>query len=655
MVLPLPGPAGLPTGIPGVLPGAPPGLPPIGPGQLLGPDRLPAQPRQAEPKPPRRKKPTEERISAKADRIIDYWRGRDDRMDEDEKLYRLSREGFVGHGELVLRNLPFVLVEKAAALLGKQQPRIEVIPPRLDLRDEAQQMEDFLRYQWVVWGDEYADTLHNALRRDIAHFLALRGWAALRIHWDSEAEETGADNPIRLIPYDPRQVYPAIGARGLTYVVHHYQTTIEDLIDEWPEAEKLYADREDREELVEVTAYYDDWYHMVRTEEGIIKPVTAHEYGFVPWIIGIGMGAPIRATKNNTTDWVKDVGVSIFHGIKDSLKQLNKVLSQMATEVSKSANPPIIHYYDPANPEVPKRLKYHAGAVNLLMYDRERVEPLHLSPNPRDAGPLVEVLSEDINLGGLPPILWGVSGGSSGYQQALMADAAEDALFPLVEAMTRIIRLANQRALMLVRDLATGPVGYRVKDQKTGHWVGGVTLDPETVEEVGTENRVMFRNISPRDRMQLAQLAAMLSDKKLISLHTARDEYLGIENPERENELVLADLMYLDEDVTKVFTEMALAKADPEAHLIYTTAKAQAASPPAGAPPDGPPGEPSPFPQPPGLPPHLAPPIQQAAAVDPLALLRQSLASAAGGAGVQLPPGVPGAGAIARPPVIPGL
>lgn len=602
---------------------------------------------------PRRRRPSVEQIQQLAQRALQFWALRDQRMDEDYQLYRMEKPQTDLPGEVVVRNTPWVLVEKASSLLGRQPLSIDVVPPDPRLRDAAQRLEDFLRWCWEVWNQRWMQGLHGPLLRDIAHFLCLRGWVAIRVAYDPDAPE--GEIPVSLHLADPRQVYPQLGSNGIRYVVHRYWSTVGEILDEWPEAKRLFGDHEE-DEILEVVAYYDDWWHAVLVDNQVVKPPTAHGYGFVPWVVATGLGAPIRATETDTTHWTAEVGVSLFHGIKQAYQQVNRIISQLATEVARVANPPVVYYYDPARPDTPQPIRLDSGATNFLYFDRERVDILQVTPNPANAQPVLQSLLDDMEKGGLPGVLWGVGQGS-GFALTLQTDAAMDTLQPLVATLENLVMQVNQRCLELIRDLHDGAVGYLVRDPLTGSWVAGQAVTPELIQAVGTRSVVKFRKVLPRDRAQLAQLAALLTDKKLISLETARDELLGLDNPQRENERVLADLAYMDPDVTReVLVPWALAKTDPELLQLWLWAKQRKAMPQqegAGAPPPGAPPAPGPGaappPQPPAqptLPPQALPP-QLATLMD---LLQHSQASADGGMGEQAPPGVAG-----MPLPVPGL
>lgn len=600
------------------------------------------------PKKPKRKKPNLEDLKEKADLLVEFYAPRDTRMDEDLALYRLTREETTD-GELVLKNTPFVVVEKAANLISSQIPSISVIPPNEQVSEEAQKMENFLRWSGDQWNKIGRRNLNGTMRHDMAHFLCLRGWLAARIWYDSEDEDLDPnEHPIRVKLFDPRQVYPKMGDKDLQYVVHRYWTTYSELIDEYPDAEKEFADSEPND-FVEVTAYYDNWYHAVWTDEHDLKPVTEHEYGFIPWVITIGNGAPIRATSNNQTSWIREHGVSIFHGIRDTYKSLNKVLSQLATQVAAASNPPTVYYYDPVMNKTPQPLDYTPGTTNFLLYDRERVDPLNLSPQPANVQPLIDSLVDDQQKGSLPPVLWGTGGAESGFNTSMMTDAARDQLSPIVDGMVDTFEQLNEYCLRLIRDLHDGEIGFWTTNEQ-GRKIGGVTLSAEDIEAVGTITEVTYRDISPKDRASMAQIAAMLVDKKLISMETAREDYLMLENPERENQRVLQDLIYQDEDlIKKGLVPAALARADEDLFMFYMMNKQldQQQQQQGGGGPGGPPIPPGGPAQAPGLPPSAAPPIGQPGA-DPF---MQSLGSALGGAGMGPPPGIPGGGGMPGMPM----
>jgi hypothetical protein len=642
MVMPMPP-------MPGMEMPPPPGadVPDVPPLQFLAPEML--QPYEGEylgyPQQPLRVPPTMDEIVQRANRAQDRWRERDIRMDEDYELYTMTaaRRKDKAEGEKVVRNLIYALVEKAANMIGAQTPVIKHEPTRLENREPAQRIENLLRHAWDQWNYRWMQGLHTPLSRDMAHFIILRGWLTARVSlsMNNDPDEV----PVNLTLADPRYVYPSLGSNGnIRYVVYKYPSTVGEVLDEWPEAEGLFHDAQD-DQTCEVTAYYDDWWHAVLVDGHEVKPPTEHAYGFVPWVFAMGNGAPVRAAQGHAPDPTSETGVSLFHSIKYAYKQQNRVLSQLADEVARAANPPTIYYYDQQTEE-PEKLDLNAGATNYLL-QTERAQFLETTPNPNNVSPLLNALEEDVTKGGLPDVLWGgAPGDQSGFAIALLSGAARDQLFGVISALEFSYEQINRYALTLIRDHIIDPVGVIVRD-KHGNYKGAEVVYPEEIAEVGIRNRVKFRDIAPQDKFQQIQAAIALTDKNLISMELARDEYIGVDDPEEENQKVLAEMIYRDEDILReIFNPYALYKHSPEMFEIWLAmqrfkrfekrqAELEAMQMQQQAPPGVPPM--------PGVPPDMTPAPMGPEMFDPTG---QAQASAMGGAGMERTPGIPGIGGI---------
>jgi hypothetical protein len=645
-------PMGMPP--PGMLPGGmPPGLEMPGLSDMWD-DEAPLKPPPEKKKEPKRKKPTKDEALEKIDAMKDFWKLRDERMDDDKRFYDMDIGERTVSGNLVLRNICTTMVEKTARILGSQEPIYSVIPPKNILKDEAQQVEDFIRHAWSTWNRHWYLSGYSTLYHDMAHFLALRGWMAIRLRYNPDADAEELPVSTRLV--DPRSVYPHFGEEGIMYVAHVYTQTVAQVKESYPDAKGEWTERDD-EEFVNCKAYYDDWWYAFFIEDEEILPVRAHEFGFVPWVIMISGGSPIRHTENDTQDWVKNVGPSIFHHIKEAVLALNRLMSQLADEVERQSNPPMLYFFDPQNRKEPIAINFEPGSTNHLFYDRERVEPLSLGPRPSEAQPLMNMLMEDIEKGGLPSSLWGMGDSASGFQQVLSQGAARDALYPIVRAMEYAQEEVNRQSLLMIRDFHDDDVGFFVRDAN-GDYVSGATINFELLELVGVYSNVRYKDVSPQDKMARANIAMALVREKLISLETARSDYLELDNPSRENERVISDLVYMNEElINNVLIEKVLEGSDPWLYSAWLEHKQEEAMkppeggppgmPPGGAPPGMPPGmegmlPPSPSPgMEQGLPPETLPPNMQG-----MDLLLQSMGGAAGGMGAQRPEGIPGGGAL---------
>jgi len=625
-------------------PTGPPGIFQLPPEFLQPPEADSAPP----PPPPSRPAPDLGQVQERIERAVQLWGPRDQRMDEDYQLYKLAvavsgvEQGL--EGEIVVKNLPYVTVVKVASLLSAEFPQLSVPAPSESRKQLAERVEDLLRWLWDEWDRSWRRSLHGRLLYDAVHYLALRGWACARLLYDPQS-----DPPVRLELVDPRSVYPVAGSKGLRYVAVRRQQLAGEVLDEWGEqAVQVLGERQD-DEPVTVEAYYDDLYHAVLVDGKFVKEPTLHGFGFVPWAIAIAGGSPVRITEQDPQQWVAEVGVSIFHGVKQAYRQLNKLLSQLATEVARLANPATLYYVDPDEHEEPEPIDLSPGAVNYLIAPKERVEVIRTSPNPSDLSPLVQALQEDLIRGTLPPVLWGQAGPeTSGFTVAMLSAAARDALQPVIAGLELLIEEASSLALRLIRDVHGQPLGPLIRD-RTGRWLRGEAVGPAEIAEVGDRVQARFREVSPRDRAAMAQIAALLTDKKLVSLRTAREEYLGIDNPDRENERVLEELIYGDSEILKEYlVPLSLARFSPDLFQIWLAdrarkqAQAQMAPP---APPPSPPGPPHPgIPPAPGIPPQPAPPQFGPAVFVPSE-------QAAGPAGMG-PEGVSGLNVPPPPPVI---
>lgn len=539
------------------------------PGDLL---ESPLEVQGPPPPKPSRPRPTMEQVQSRIERAVQLWSFRDERMDEDEALYNLAVEvsGVEQldplEGEVVVRNLPYVAVQKVAAIIAAEMPSLSLVSPSPDKADLAEKVEEGLRGLWEEWDRAWRRGLHGPLRHDMGHFLALRGWLAVRLSYDPEAEGI----PVRLELVDPRWVYPMPGVNGLRYVAVRRRTLAGEVLDLFGEdAERVLQGVED-DEPVTLEAYYDDWWHSVLVESKPIKEPTAHQYGFVPWVIAVAGGAPLRASERDPDGWTRNVGPSVFHGAKQAYRAMNKLVSQLATEVARMANPSVIWYIDPDEKDEPRHIDLAPGATNFAIAPKERVEVVRTSPSPSDLGPLLQALVEDLNRASLPPVLWGVAGPeTSGFAISMLSQAARDSIQPVVLAMQQAFEDVSDLALRLVRDHHPSPVGVPVLDAR-GRWVVGQAIDPEEIKQVGTKVKAHYRDLAPRDRAAFAQLAALLTDKRLISFRTAREQYLGLDNPDLENERVLEELIYTDEEVLKEYlTPLALARFDPELFEVW--------------------------------------------------------------------------------------
>lgn len=612
-------------------------------------------------------KPDQDELLTDVDEVVRFWSERDQQMDEDLSLYRMSDQAS-GDGEVVRRNIPRVMVDKATNMIAAAKYTTKHMPLREEHFDTSQDIEEFLKWCWYLWDRRWRRSqMQQSIEYAMAHYGTLRGYISLRVKYDPEKDDD-FDLPIDVIPYDPRTVYPALGSNGLTFVVHRYEITIYQLLREWPEAQESFGEREGTES-VEVKAYYDDWWHAVWVEDQLIKPLTAHEYARNPWVIVPCLGSSIRATDADEQEWTRYAGVSIFDSIRYAYQQMNRTLSHLATAVARQANPAKIYYMDPTTGE-PEEIDLQDGTTNYVWRD-ENVDVVQLGLNPGDVTPMLDLLDDDVQKGALPSALWGVGANQTGFGLSVMTDAARDQLYAVIDAVQEAKSQVNELCLRIIRDLHDEPIGFWSREAD-GPWKPGKVIHPSDIEEAGVFTEVKYSDIMPKDRVAMANLGIMLKEANLLDPTTVRESYLEIENPDKVQDRLLHDMIYMDEETVKnVFVPLSLFRTDPELFQVYLMSKLMAAggpgalgsggqpgadSAPSGPVPGGPGSPPPPAlpppaspgglapraPQPGGLAPETLPPVAQPGA-NPLV---QALGSALGGAGLSRPPGAPGAGAL---------
>lgn len=598
---------------------------------------------------PKRKKPDPNILLAHIDEAKNMWQELDARMDEDIAYWRLETGESLASGNFILRNTPRVMVDKAAQIAVNAKSTIDVVPAKNLYRELAQKEEDFCRFMWDEWNRRWQNGGKNSLEWDAGWYGAGRGWISGRMRYDPEVGPE--ELPTKMTLVDPRQIYPVWDEGALNYVAHIYKQTAAQAMSSFPDhAEDILKnlvgtgseDDLDLTQFVSVKAYYDDWWWAVFVDDVNVVEPTDHQYGRVPWIVRPIGGSPVEATEDDTEQWVRHKGPAIFESIKIAYDYGNKILSMLADEIERQTNPPMLHKINPQNKGERPDIELDPGAVNFV-YSDESLEPMYVGPQPAQAGPLTNMLTEDIEKGSLPSSLWALAGdGISGFQQALSMSAGRDALAALFEGMTYFKRECLSFSLMLIRDHHDSDVGYFVQGPN-GDWISGETISPDEIRQVGTNVQVKFKDVSPQDKQAWANLAVALTQSQLVSRETARERYLDIENPLREEELVVAEMIAMNPQIMEnVLIPQALAGVDPQqlaAYLMMQQMQAQQPAPMPGAPPGGP--------MPPGLPPGVMPPQMQPGADGlPMDLLMQAAGSSAGGQGRQRPPGVPGAGAL---------
>ncbi len=558
---------------------------------------------------PTRNRPSTEVLLDRKTRMLKFWRPRNERMMEDEQFYKLQvpvepriGDDQVGASETMVLNDPYVIVEKISNMISSQDPVINVISQDPGKKEEVEKIRDFLRW----WSDEansiWINKLNNHMNRDEIYYLALRGWLAGRIMLDPG----DPDFPYRYDLIDPIHVFPQVGNKGLNWVFHIYNDTKINILNDlgWNNdiLQRIEETTKSSPETssIEIASYYDDVWHVLFIND--IEVWSApHNYGFVPWQISICFGPPIRRTDpkysnansaldaNNTgfsiyrskgetgTDFTKWWGVSVFQGIKDVYSKLNKLSSAILTEAMKAPNPPVVVYTDNSGMAEGKTIDTSIGATSYLKKDQEDYKIAEFGFRPSELQPLMQLLTDARNRGSLPSVMYGEGANfMSGFAVNLLTSGARDLLYPLIKSHENYKQELFRKVLKLTANFYPFPIQMVRSNPTTGIRDTLTTITGDEIKAVGYRTIVYYKNIGPQDKNMSAQTAAFLVDKKIISLDTARgEEFLGLRDPGLENDKVLGEIAFFDQDTIKAMIPYSLLKTNPSAYIIYMKAQAE--------------------------------------------------------------------------------
>lgn len=566
-----------------------------------------------------------------------YWYARNQRMLEDQLLIELDNPyvetDITNKIHRITRNTPWRVVEKISNVLGAQPPTIKVPNRRPDTTECAQIIEDFLYFWREENNQRWMAGVNANWEREKAWYLSARGWLTGLLG----NNPTDPAFPWTTTLHDPITVFPRPGVGGLRHVTQQYTASPAQIAFDYGQfSEELEAhfegsttksgtttgDAGDMSTAHTVVTYFDAfWWTLLVDGEHI--GTRKHDYGFVPWIIRLRGGEPVRTNTMTGEDdpmHTRWKGTSAIEGLKVSYKALNKILTQMATEVAKAANPAIILNYD-EDYGAPAQITTEEGA-RILLHLNEKAQALDVNKIPAEVQHVLAALAEDTNLAGLPPVLYGEGTPNlAGHAIALLNAAARDVFFPVTSASASFDQELFRRVLELFerfgneqRPLAF--IGRRAGARSTY----GNELLPSHITDNGTWVEVNYRSILPQDKIAMGNLGTQLVREHIIDRDEVRD-WIDVEDSVRMRQRVLAEMVTLDENMVKlVLVPDTLEQIDPsiaDAYMEIVVAPSLQALQSGGAPPGGPPGggPPSGGAPPPGPPP--APPGMEAGPMPP--------------------------------------
>lgn len=333
---------------------------------------------------------------------------------------------------------------------------------RDDRKVDARMMQDAVRYLRAEEENRYADAWGADLGMEEARYLTIYG----RIVNRTVLNLSDPDFPFDSTLIDPSTVFFNDNGRGLAEAFHRYHTTYGALVGVFgePPAATMRTIKNDKGATewewceVEALDYWDTWYRAVVTQDATFVPVTAHEYGVVPFTRQYGpFGMPVGGDANRDrteygpngelwtnsstrADDAANKGLSYIHYMRREHAQYEAILARIITGFKKGIDPPIIRERAleavglPAHP-----LNTGPGMQNQTLLGAEKVSPIPTSGGPIDTNILLTATTQEQRGTRLPPMFGGAVDQSniSGTAQNGMADQGMDKLAPWRTATER--------------------------------------------------------------------------------------------------------------------------------------------------------------------------------------------------------------------------
>lgn len=533
-----------------------------------------------------------------------HWLKRDERMQRHHKLWRLDQpaRNRMDGTLLVTTNDPKVFIEKAASMAVAKDHRIEVVPKGEQHVAAAERIENACRWKRAYERRMWREGLHNYLDYDQAQCLFLRGWLTVRVMLDPDSR-TFVDETL----FDPLTVYPRVAGKRVSRVCHVYRTTIDDLREDFGELPATFDARKDEDE-VEVRSVYlnaPPYWHCVVVDGDWVKEPTGLDYW--PWVLATAKGA----FSHHATDWepadqsAEHVGQGFLDAMEDAYRDLNDLATILLNLLAKQENPPMITT-DPAG----KPLEVDTGIGGRTPFATgQAAAPIEVGAKLQHIEALITMMQDRENKAGFSAVAWGEGAGiQSGYQASLLMHAIQNSLEAFIRCLEGFHSARYEKWLELYRDhgldagieivakVGTTLDGKPAPKSLRGRRAWGTVLLPADVEANGTDVDVIYEDIAPQDRLALTNMAATLVSSGLVSLETARDKYVGLDDPGVESERVLADLVFKNPAVVDLLSELALRRGgrwnELQALRAAHAQQAAAGPPPGPGGPGGPPGAP---------------------------------------------------------------
>ena len=518
---------------------------------------------------PKSSKITMDQVMAWAREDVNTWEPRSARMRQEQSIFWLENASKLQRGEEeVVPNDPAIITDKAARILARMDLRVQITPRDPSNAERAQKLENMARQLKEQWTRQWGRGLHADLGYEQAKYLIQRGWVCSRITLNTDDND---DDPISYSLWDAANVYPHEVGGKVVRVTHRYKARKSSLVQDsaLSQAEEALSTLSDHG-LVWVYSMYvlqaGKWWHMVWGGEGSGTDVAKDgewlkapvEIGYNPWVISIAVGTPWRATDWDETEYISHIGESFFTPMMGMYKQQKKMMTMLATIIATMANPPTALFLDDGGRVEASEVKMKPGSR--MVFPKGKIEQYRLGPGLQDIVAYWQMLQDRQNKASFSSASFGDQVGiESGYMAESLKSGNADVMFPYTQGMLAHWRELLERSFQILANHWPGQMDVFIK-QSVNRPAGWDTVEARDIIEERPFVDVSFSNQSLQERVQLGNLAAMLTREHIISPETARDtEFMNIDDPFLEEQRVMAALVKTDPNMIKAMIPISLA------------------------------------------------------------------------------------------------
>ena len=385
------------------------------------------------------------------------------------------------------------------------------------------------------------------LREALGALGCLRGWMSMRVLVYTPKGETHVVFDVQ--PWDLLHVTWEMGADGLIWACRKRTASRTQIEDEYSDFEFSSSVVDKLKNLWPGTStstleIYDFWtkeHNAVVAHRDFVKEATPHNLNHVPVMIdAVGSLPTIQTASFEST--LKHRGNSVWAPSRAIIEPRNKYVSMVMDMAKKSIAGSLVYETELGTKGI-EGDPYESFQV-IKLKTGETLKPLDVPKSPAEYAAILGIMQEDWQQSTLPyPLAFGgTREAMSGRALSVLADATRSVYTPRTGAMARAYRWLCEEILFQFskKGKTVELSGY---DSREEFFVVKSTpkeINPEWFVSVQVEPRM------PRDReaeIQMAQTATLPrpDGSQLVSLETAREEYLRLRDPAAEESKILAE------------------------------------------------------------------------------------------------------------------